>query len=961
MGRRIQTLLILGLVSVALSASRSSTHPSSPEILLANSSLRPDRDSSIHALRAGEREGILRHPDTGGRLPFLVQFDGPIRRVSRTELENTGAGIEGYIPHNTYLVRAAASQLDAIAAVEGVRWIGEYVPEYKLQKQLLDKLSVSHTASEPLLNNASPECPQDVVVTVMPSVETPGTVGFIRKNAGHVSDWKASGRKGVIMATLTTFQILQLTACPEVEWIEPRLTSRFDINAAVDSDRMNVAVMWNETGLTGTNQIIGHADTGIDLGCHTNMHPDIAGRIKAAFPLGRPYHFEHHESGPISGSAVNGGDERWVGVLFATGEENVGVNGSDLFLWCGASAECTGSLSAAVFSNAGGIPGTLLSDWSQAVSGDSVRPTGGWVSFAFANVLTLDANTEYWLVLDASEISGGDLFAARTDAAGYGANTWNAGGIWMPNSKRLFHRISGDDCPWDDPDGHGTHTAGSIVGHGASSTGKYRGVAYDAKLVHQSLIDSNGDLTGLPADVGDLFLQAYENGARVHSDSWSSGLTEASHGTYPTISRQVDEFMWDHPDMLIVFSSGNEAVDNTAPFGVVDSGSVKPPGTAKNGLTVGASENYHGGGGYTYGDVWPGSFPASPIRGDPMCDAQGGMAGFSGRGPCDDGRTKPDVVAPGTYVISCRSRHVDAAYSWGVADNSDYAYASGTSMSCPLVAGAAALVRQYYMDFRKMTNPAPSAALIKATMLNGALSLTPGQYGTGPSREIPDTPRPNQVEGWGQVNLGESLLPTNSRRMVHYDWDSLGVGECINYCIDVLATGKLSVTLAYTDYPAEVSSQAQLVNDLDLTLLDPAGVRHYPGSEGDQPDRVNNVETIDVPAECVGIGSYRIRITGHNVPQGPQPFAVVVSAGEVVPRSSIADLSRSASGNSLELSWKSRTGYHYTLQSRQDLGATWNDVPGHVDLAGTGTTLSYTNLTLNTPSGFYRVVIEVDI
>jgi hypothetical protein len=147
-------------------------------------------------------------------------------------------------------------------------------------------------------------------------------------------------------------------------------------------------------------------------------------------------------------------------------------------------------------------------------------------------------------------------------------------------------------------------------------------------------------------------------------------------------------------------------------------------------------------------------------------------------------------------------------------------------MATPLVAGAAALVRQYYTDQASIT---PSAALIKATLVNGAIDLSPGQYGTAARQEIPDPPRPNNVEGWGLVNVENALFAAAPRELLYFDESpGLGTEEGTTYAFEVTdASEPLRVTLAWSDYPGTPAAGGALVNDLDLTVTDPSGTVHY--------------------------------------------------------------------------------------------------------------------------------------
>jgi hypothetical protein len=247
------------------------------------------------------------------------------------------------------------------------------------------------------------------------------------------------------------------------------------------------------------------------------------------------------------------------------------------------------------------------------------------------------------------------------------------------------------------------------------------------------------------------------------------------------------------------------------------------------------------------------------------------MAAFSSRGPTNDGRIKPDIVAPGTNIVSNHSPlGVDASY-WGMyKTDGHYAYAGGTSQATPFAAGSAALIREWLQEKRQV--PAPSAALIKAIMMNTAHDLQPGQYGTDPQYQE-EGPRPNPVEGWGRVDLAAAIDPASPRVTLFSDETAgLQTGQSKRFVYHAQAGVPISVTLTWSDYPGDPSAAQALVNDLDLTVTDPNGQKLLGNG---QDDHLNNAETVDVAAPVAG--DYVVDVTGGNVPQGPQPYALAVS------------------------------------------------------------------------------------
>ena len=428
---------------------------------------------------------------------------------------------------------------------------------------------------------------------------------------------------------------------------------------------------------------------------------------------------------------------------------------------------------------------------------------------------------------------------------------------------------------WADVDAHGTHVCGCILGSGEQSEGQFRGVAYEAQLVVQGCWE---DLGGLPDSIQDLFKQAYTAGARIHSDSWGFGSDYAGRYVYDAVD--ADDYMWSHQNFLAVVSAGNDGVDKDGD-GVVDPGSVVPPATSKNCLSVGAAENYRTSGGYsttTWGGAWGSDFPAAPIKGDKISGTTTpqGLAAFSGRGPTADGRFKPDIVAPGTDIISVRSR-VAQDDGWGIY-NTHYLYEGGTSFAAPLVSGTIALIRQWLVDRQGMAEP--PAALMKALLINGARDMTPGQYGTGSKQEI--TARPDRSQGFGHVNLYNALEPGDGNFLVFVTnkFTAAGANFTTNIFVGQANVGKYVLTLAWQDYPGSSGVSKTLVNDLDLTVTSPSGTVYYPNNYGTL-DHTNNVEFIEFTAPEVGyytvnVNAYQISKTGGI----GQPFALVMRGPE---------------------------------------------------------------------------------
>ncbi len=177
-------------------------------------------------------------------------------------------------------------------------------------------------------------------------------------------------------------------------------------------------------------------------------------------------------------------------------------------------------------------------------------------------------------------------------------------------------------------------------------------------------------------------------------------------------------------------------------------------------------------------------------------------------------------------------------------------------MATPLVAGAAALVRQH---LEAELGTGPSAELLKAFLINGAQKLDPADA------------RPNPVSGWGRVDVKKTVLPEDPRTALYAE-NEIEASKTFPFSFTVTdSSEELRATIVWADPPGE-----SLVHNLDLTLVDPAENEHFmegltPGSH----DRENNVEGVDI--ESPVLGEWVLRVTSSLLTTPEQPFALVVS------------------------------------------------------------------------------------
>ncbi len=375
----------------------------------------------------------------------------------------------------------------------------------------------------------------------------------------------------------------------------------------------------------------------------------------------------------------------------------------------------------------------------------------------------------------------------------------------------------------DDPNGHGTFMAATIAGSGKASQGQYQGIAPGVSLYFQALLDKYNNLK-LPDRLEDLFRPAYLAGVRIHVDGWGD-----SSNTYDNSSAQIDDFIYKYPDFLAVFGAGNSGPS---------SGTLTSEANSKNALTVGSSQ------------------VPRPAFG-PEARFADQRAESSSQGPTEDGRIKPELLAPGSALISANSSLVEGNF----AANSLYTRMGGSSMAAAVTGGALALLREQLKTEQNM--PDPSSALLKALLINGARTQT----GDPAS------------EGFGILDLAGTALAIQEGTFRISDKETgLKANEIREYKLQVTdPLLPIKVTLAWVDPPGSPGAGSTLVNNLDLIVQEPGGKSYYGNdfSGRGKADEKNNVEQVSIPVSKTGEYIIKVKASSISKAGSTQGFALV--------------------------------------------------------------------------------------
>jgi VCBS repeat-containing protein len=348
-------------------------------------------------------------------------------------------------------------------------------------------------------------------------------------------------------------------------------------------------------------------------------------------------------------------------------------------------------------------------------------------------------------------------------------------------------------------------------------------------------------------------------------------------GKYNTLTRDLDQVLYDHPSLLSIWAAGNDRDDQFSNLhgdntywtyisgqgwcqvstdvypappgdGNAETGydSLPPGQNAKNSLVVGAIND---------------------ITADPYDTSQVVMSSFSDWGPTDDGRIKPDVVGDGVALVSPISTS-DTAYD----------ISSGTSMAAPNVTGTAALLYEYW---KKLYGGTPRSATMKDLLIHTAFDA--GNEG------------PDYIYGWGVVDGAaaaqfltkasgtspSSLLLQNTYTGTEWVREIVSDG-----------TSPLKATIAWTDPPGSPHGNGLdettpvLVNDLDFWIVGPDNTIYYPWTLDPanpsspaiqtQKNHLDNVEQVLIDQPTAG--TYQIHV-GHTgaIANGTQDYSLLVS------------------------------------------------------------------------------------
>lgn len=438
---------------------------------------------------------------------------------------------------------------------------------------------------------------------------------------------------------------------------------------------------------------------------------------------------------------------------------------------------------------------------------------------------------------------------------------------------------------------HATHVSGTIIASGVNvlAQGMAPAATINAYGWGLDVSEMTTAAASFPGESEKVYLSnhsyGYVTGWRWDNDGgsygwhwdgdWTPDAADEWFGQYVLEASDWDEIVYDAPYFLPFKSAGNDRDDgpsngNTVYYKIGASWSdtlydstlhpgadstykggfdtLLPVGTAKNIMTVGAVDDAESGG----------------VRS--LVGAA--MSSFSGWGPADDGRIKPDIVANGIEVYS--------SYVNGTADNA-YLNNWGTSMSSPNACGSAALLIDYYDKLF------PGSAM-RASTLKGLIIHTADDLGN---------PGPDYSYGWGLMNTlsaAELLRAYTDNSALLTEGTLVPLQPVDTYSFFSDGNEPVRVTLCWTDPPGDVqtahdSRTSVLQNDLDLRVVGPGGT-YWPykldynnpssNATANTENNVDNVEQVYIAAPTAGPYTVTVDYDGP-LTDGVQWYSLLIS------------------------------------------------------------------------------------
>lgn len=409
------------------------------------------------------------------------------------------------------------------------------------------------------------------------------------------------------------------------------------------------------------------------------------------------------------------------------------------------------------------------------------------------------------------------------DGAGVLIGEWDGGQVY-PHAD-FGGRVRNLDAV--SADSHATHVAGTILGAGADEV---RGHAPAATLIA-------GYFNYDPLTNRKRAKHSYYHEHDTHS--WGEDPRWVrDYSVYDSTDREFDSSARDLL-MLAMKAAGNEGDVGDRRVNGIDLDSLSPGSTEKNALVVGA------------------------------VGTNRSIAYYSSRGPTEDGRVKPDVMANGG------GNRNDLIRSTSVGGG--YVSQGGTSMATPAVTGVVSLLAQLYKRLHSGRRWAPDLA--RAVLIHTADDI--------------EEEGPDYLTGWGIVNAQTAadllLADVEARGLMILRGDLRdGESKLLHTYINA-GEATLKLTLTWLDPAGSTSTTKQLIHDLDLELVSPSGTTYYPYSLSDDAptalattaaaNTVDNVEQVRIPTPEEGVWTIRVRGSSISDPNlADQGFVLVSSA-----------------------------------------------------------------------------------